>query len=344
MTLMVTGGCGFIGVHLVRWLLTHSDEQVINIDALSYAAQPSAFADLPYEARRRHTFVKADIAEQRELAALLDLHQPRALIHLAAETHVDRSIDSPEAFVHSNIQGTFALLEAVRSWLASCSDKAAIFRLLQVSTDEVYGDLGPNGIPAREGAPWLPSSPYAASKASADHLADAWFRTWGIPVIVTHCTNNYGPWQYPEKLIPVVVRSALQGKPIPLYGEGQQVRDWLHVTDHVLALVHLLEHGEPGEHYNIGADNPWSNIDLVRQICLLLDELSPTTAPEGGHESLITPVADRLGHDWRYALDSTKLRALGWRPTIAFDEGLRDAVRFYVERYQQKEWGDVHEA
>ena len=336
MTVMVTGGCGFIGAHLVRWLLTHTDERVINIDALTYAAKPAALDGLTDEARRRYTFVHADVVDQAALAALLDLHQPRALLHLAAETHVDRSIHSPEPFWHTNVQGTLAVLEAVRGWLARQPGRSAGFRLLQVSTDEVYGDLGSDGPPAREEDPWRPGSPYAASKASADHMADAWFRTWAVPVIVSHCSNNYGPWQYPEKLIPVVLRHALNGLPIPLYAQGEQVRDWLHVDDHVDALWYLLQHGRPGEHYNIGADNPRRNCDLVRQLCELMDELSPATAPLNGHFSLVTSVSDRPGHDWRYALDSSKLRALGWRPRREFEQGLRDTVAFYLTHFGEK--------
>ncbi|MCK0536376.1 dTDP-glucose 4,6-dehydratase [Alcanivorax quisquiliarum] len=336
MTLMVTGGCGFIGVHLVHWLLAHTDERVINIDALTYAAQPVALKGL---AQPRYTFVQADVTDQAGLATLLDLYQPRALLHLAAETHVDRSIQSPEPFLRHNVQGTHAVLEAVRGWLAGHPARAADFRMLQVSTDEVYGDLGPTGAPAREGDAYRPGSPYAASKAAADHLADAWFRTWGVPVLVSHCTNNYGPWQYPEKLIPVVIRHALRGEPIPLYGSGRQVRDWLHVEDHVRALWLLLEKGSPGEHYNIGADNPRNNFDLVNQVCRILDEMSPSTAPAGGHATLIAQVADRPGHDWRYGLDSSKIQALGWQAATPFDEGLRETVRFYIEYYRRQPGG-----
>lgn len=336
MTLMVTGGCGFIGVHLVHWLLAHTNERVINIDALTYAAQPVALKGL---AQPRYTFVQADVTDQAGLATLLDLYQPRALLHLAAETHVDRSIQSPEPFLRHNVQGTHAVLEAVRGWLASHPARAADFRMLQVSTDEVYGDLGPTGAPAREGDAYRPGSPYAASKASADHMADAWFRTWGLPVIVSHSSNNYGPWQYPEKLIPVVIRNALLGRRIPLYGQGGQVRDWLHVQDHVSALCCLLERGRPGEHYNVGADNPWRNVDLVGRLCQLMDELSPSTAPQGGHAALVSEVADRPGHDWRYALDSTRIRALGWRPRLDFDQGLRDTVKFYLAYFR----GDQNE-
>lgn len=339
MTVIVTGGCGFVGVHLVRWLLTHAEQRVVNIDALTYAAQPAALRDLDKQAQQRYEFVRMDVADQAGMTALLDQHQPRALVHLAAETHVDRSIDSPGRFVNANIHGTYAVLEAVRSWYAQRPGTASPFRLLQVSTDEVYGDIGADGALAAEDAPWRPSSPYAASKAAADHLADAWFRTWGVPVLVSHCTNNYGPWQYPEKLIPVVIRHALRGEPIPLYGSGRQVRDWLHVEDHVRALWLLLQKGSPGEHYNIGADNPQNNFDLVNQVCRILDEMSPSTAPAGGHATLIAQVADRPGHDWRYGLDSSKIQALGWQAATPFDEGLRETVRFYIEYYRRQRAG-----
>lgn len=330
MILLVTGGSGFIGGNLLQWLMRNTRAHIINVDVLSYAAQAGALANL---GGPRYHFIQADVADQEILSSLLRCYQPDAILHLAAETHVDRSISAPDAFLHSNVQGTFSILEAVRHWLAQAPEKAKNFRLVQVSTDEVYGDIGPHGKPVAETAPWRPGSPYAASKAAADHLADAWFRTWGVPVLVSHCTNNYGPWQYPEKLIPVVIRHALRGEPIPLYGSGLQVRDWLHVEDHVRALWLLLHKGVPGEHYNIGADNPRNNSELVKQVCSILDELSPHTAPAGGHATLIAQVADRPGHDWRYGLDSSKIQALGWQAAVPFDEGLRQTVRFYLEYY-----------
>lgn len=336
MTLLVTGGSGFIGINLLLWLMSHTGARIINVDTLSYASQVGALANLDGQ---RYRFIQADVANQEVLASLLTHYQPDALLHLAAETHVDRSINSPDVFLHTNVRGTFSILEAVRHWLAQEPGKAETFRLVQVSTDEVYGDIGADGALAAEDAPWRPSSPYAASKAAADHLADAWFRTWGVPVLVSHCTNNYGPWQYPEKLIPVVIRHALRGEPIPLYGSGRQVRDWLHVEDHVRALWLLLQKGSPGEHYNIGADNPQNNFDLVNQVCRILDEMSPSTAPAGGHATLIAQVADRPGHDWRYGLDSSKIQALGWQAATPFDEGLRETVRFYIEYYRRQRAG-----
>ncbi|WP_111656344.1 dTDP-glucose 4,6-dehydratase [Isoalcanivorax indicus] len=331
--ILITGGCGFVGSALIRWLLAHTEARITNLDALTYAAQPAALAD--HDGSDRYRFVQGDLTDAPLLGRLLAETQPEALIHLAAETHVDRSIDGPAAFMHSNLQGTFTLLEATRQWLASQSRAArAGFRLLQVSTDEVYGDRGEHGAPAHEEAPWRTSSPYAASKAGADHLADAWYRTWGLPVMVSHSSNNYGPWQYPEKLIPVVIRQALAGQPIPLYGDGQQVRDWLHVDDHARALWCLLQQGEPGQHYNISAQAPLANADLVQRLCALLDQASPQTAPPGGHASLILPVADRPGHDRRYAITSDRIQALGWQPHVPLQQGLKDTVAFYLAYFR----------
>ena len=326
----VTGGLGFIGSGFIRHVLSKNKTVVVNVDALTYAAQPSSLGSIL--SAERHVFFKADICDWGIIRPLLDQYQPDVLINFAAESHVDRSIIGPAEFARTNIEGTLALLEACRSWLQERAGSRP-FRFLQVSTDEVYGDLGPNGAAAQEGDAWSPGSPYAASKAAADHLVDAWVRTYGFPALVSHASNNYGPWQYPEKLIPLVIQRAIRGEPIPIYGSGEQVRDWLHVEDHVRALWCLINNGAAGEHYNIGARQERRNIDLVVEICALLDSLSPATAPPGGHAVLIDYVDDRLGHDWRYALDTSKISVLGWQPTVPFEQGLRDTVAFYLDRF-----------
>ena len=326
-SLLVTGGCGFIGSAFIRWALANTKATIVNLDALTYAAQPQALACV--EGDGGYYFVKGDINNADLVSKLLEEHQPCALINFAAESHVDRSITAPMEFSRTNIQGTLTLLEACRSWLQARAGSRP-FRFLQVSTDEVYGDLGPKGGAAQEGDPWHPGSPYAASKAAADHLVDAWVRTYGFPALISHASNNYGPWQYPEKLIPRVIQCALAGDAIPLYGSGEQVRDWLHVDDHVKALWCLLEQGKLGEHYNIGADCQLTNLCLVNAICAHIDGLRLTSAPARGHASLIRHVADRAGHDWRYALNSSKMQALGWRPQVWFEQGLRDTVAFYL--------------
>ena len=323
---LVTGGLGFIGSAFIRQLA--SGDEVVNLDALTYAAQPGALEGL---SDARYQFVKGDIADEALVARLLHDFRPDVLVNFAAESHVDRSISGPSAFAHTNIQGTLNLLECCRAWLGQEGEHG--FRFLQVSTDEVYGDLGQAGRPAVEGDAWRPSSPYAASKAAADHLADAWHRTYGFPVMVSHCTNNYGPWQHPEKLIPLVIQRGLRHEPIPVYGSGNQVRDWIHVDDHVRALMCLVTKGRLGEHYNIGARQPVRNLDLVRMICSLLDQLCAENCPAGGHETLITHVEDRKGHDWRYELHGEKITALGWRPQVPLADGLRETVRFYVGRF-----------
>lgn len=327
-TVLITGGCGFIGGAFARSALAKQQVEVINLDALTYAAQPQSL--VPVNETSRYRFVKGDIADAGLVSGLLDEFQPDVLINFAAESHVDRSILGPAAFARTNIQGTLNLLECCRNWLELKGHKD--FRFIQVSTDEVYGDLSADGLPAVEGDAWRPSSPYAASKAAADHLADAWHRTYGFPVMVSHASNNYGPWQYPEKLVPLVIKRALSNQVIPLYGNGEQVRDWLHVDDHVQALWCLLDQGLPGEHYNIGASQEIRNIALVEAICVLLDEFSPNTAPDGGHVTLVAHVDDRPGHDWRYALNTRKIEALGWKPRVTFIEGLRKTVRFYVDQ------------
>ena len=329
--LLVTGGAGFIGGTFVRRWLARRDEPVVVLDAVTYAADPAVVADLPGA-----TLVVGDIRDEGLVASLLATHRPRAVVHFAAESHVDRSIAGPAAFVETNIVGTFRLLEAVRAHLDTRpSEERTPFRFLSVSTDEVYGDRADRGSDAPgavEGEAYAPSSPYAASKAAADHLVRAWARTYGLPAIVTACTNNYGPRQYPEKLIPVVIREALAGRPLPVYGDGLQVRDWLHVDDHCDALCRVLEAGSVGATYHIGGGRSLTNLDLVRRICAELYVLRPR--PDGRpYAAQLAFVPDRPGHDRRYALDASHLtRTLGWRPAVDFDEGLRATVAWYVAR------------
>ena len=326
--LLVTGGCGFIGSAFIRWVLANRQVRVVNLDALTYAAQPEALVGVSEV--DRYGFVQGDINDAGKVTELLEQYQPDALINFAAESHVDRSITGPTDFARTNIQGALTLLETCRSWLQRRSGSRP-FRVLQVSTDEVYGDIGAQGRAAMESDAWRPSSPYAASKAAADHLVYAWVRTYDFPALVSHASNNYGPWQYPEKLIPRVIQCALAGDSIPLYGSGEQVRDWLHVDDHVRALWQLLQQGEQGHHYNIGGDCPQTNRELVTEICRQLDVLSPATKPAYGHASLIRHVPDRPGHDWRYALDSSKMQALGWHPQVPFEQGLQETIAFYLQ-------------
>lgn len=330
MRLLVTGGCGFIGSAFIRHVVLRGNGKVLNLDALTYAAQPEALAGL--EKSNRYSFAKGSVCDAEAVSQLLRDFKPEAVVNFAAESHVDRSIVNPAAFALTNIQGTLNLLECCKDWLHSTGSSA--FRFIQVSTDEVYGDLGWEGAPAVEGDVWRPSSPYAASKAAADHLVDAWCRTYGFPAIISHATNNYGPWQYPEKLIPLVIKCAMNHESIPVYGSGEQVRDWLYVDDHASALMYLLEEGRAGQHYNIGANQPIRNLDLIRSICVLMDEICPENRPSGGYEHLITYVEDRKGHDWRYSLNTEKIAALGWRPEADFDEALRATVQFYVDRFR----------
>jgi dTDP-glucose 4,6-dehydratase len=333
MKILVTGGAGFIGSALVRYLVNETGARVLNLDRLSYAANLAALASVAEHAN--YHFVQTDIADRCRLAEIFADFQPDAVMHLAAETHVDNSIDCPEPFIQSNILGTFGLLEACRQYYCSlCVDRQAGFRLLHVSTDEVFGDLGICDTLFTEQTPYAPSSPYSASKAAADHLVRAWGRSYGLPIVITNCSNNYGPFQYPEKLIPLIITNALAGKPLPVYGNGLQVRDWLYVDDHVRALYLVLTQGRSGETYNIGGHNQLTNIQLVKMICSLLDELV-TTKPEGisRFEELITFVADRPGHDLRYAIDAAKItRELGWQPRESFDTGLRKTVQWYLEQ------------
>jgi dTDP-glucose 4,6-dehydratase len=323
--LLVTGGAGFIGSNFV---LT-AGEPVVNLDRLSYAGNLRNLAALEGDAR--HRFVKGDICDRALVARLLAEHKPRAIVHFAAESHVDRSIEGPADFVQTNVVGTFCLLEEARAYWAGLegADKAA-FRFLHISTDEVFGSLGPQDPLFTESSPYAPNNPYAASKAASDHLVRAYFHTYGLPVLTTNCSNNYGPRQYPEKLIPLVIGNALAGKPLPVYGDGEQRRDWLYVLDHCAALREVLARGRPGARYNIGGGSELANLEVVKRVCALLDEMRPRKA--GSHAALIAFVTDRPGHDRRYAMDSGALaRELGWRPAESFASGLRKTVRWCLE-------------
>ena len=327
--ILVTGGAGFIGANFVLDWLQGSDEPVVNVDALTYAGNLESLQSLQGDAR--HVFVQGDITDRALLDALLARHRPRAVVHFAAESHVDRSIHGPGAFIKTNVEGTYALLEAVRAyWAASEPMLKAGFRFHHVSTDEVYGSLAPGEAAFTENHPFEPNSPYSASKAAADHLVRAWHHTYGLPVLTTNCSNNYGPYHFPEKLIPLMIVNALAGKPLPVYGDGQQVRDWLYVKDHCAAIREVLARGRVGETYNIGGWNEKPNIEIVRTVCALLDEMQPSAA--GPHERLVTYVTDRPGHDRRYAIDARKIeRELGWRPAETFESGIRKTVRWYLD-------------
>ncbi len=326
--ILVTGGAGFIGSNFIINWLAALDEPVVNLDKLTYAGNPDNLASLHTDAR--HIFVHGDIGDRAQVASLLEQHQPRAIVHFAAESHVDRSIHGPADFIRTNIDGTFNLLEASRAYLATLDPvRRAAFRFLHVSTDEVYGTLSPTDPPFSEATPFAPNSPYAASKAASDHLVRAWHHTYGLPVLTGNCSNNYGPLQFPEKLIPLMIANALGGRPLPVYGDGQQVRDWLYVGDHCAALRRVLEAGTPGETYNIGGWNEKANLDVVHTLCALLDELQPA---EKSYREQITFVADRPGHDRRYAIDARKIeRELGWRPAETFETGLRKTVQWYLD-------------
>ncbi|MCZ8173828.1 MAG: dTDP-glucose 4,6-dehydratase [Betaproteobacteria bacterium] len=329
MTIIVTGGAGFIGSNFVLDWLAGSDERVVTLDALTYAGNLENLASLQGDAR--HVFVKGDIGDRALVDRLLAEHRPRALVHFAAESHVDRSIHGPGAFIKTNVEGTFTLLEAARAhWGALAGDEKAAFRFLHVSTDEVYGSLGPGDPAFTEQHPFEPNSPYSASKAASDHLVRAWHHTYGLPVLTTNCSNNYGPYHFPEKLIPLMIVNALAGKPLPVYGDGMQIRDWLYVKDHCSAIRAVLAGGRLGETYNVGGWNEKPNIEIVKTVCALLDELRP--AAEGPYARLITYVKDRPGHDRRYAIDARKIeRELGWRPAETFATGIRKTVQWYLE-------------
>ncbi|MEO7965627.1 MAG: dTDP-glucose 4,6-dehydratase [Gemmatimonadaceae bacterium] len=330
--ILVTGGAGFIGSALVRKLIAESDASVVTVDKLTYAGNLDSLAPVANSAR--HRFEQADICDAPALRRVFTRYQPRAVIHLAAESHVDRSIDGPATFIETNVVGTFTLLEQARQYRDELpTGRREAFRFLHVSTDEVFGSLGTEGY-FDETTAYAPSSPYSASKAGSDHVARAWHRTYGLPVLTTNCSNNYGPYQFPEKLIPLVVLNAVEGHPLPVYGKGGNVRDWLYVDDHVDALLAVLERGRPGETYCIGGQAERTNIDVVRAICAIMDELSPRD--DGSHEQAITFVTDRPGHDHRYAIDAGKItRELGWTPRHTFASGLRTTVQWYLER---REW------
>ncbi|MEX2518930.1 MAG: dTDP-glucose 4,6-dehydratase [Paracoccaceae bacterium] len=326
MKMLVTGGCGFIGSAVVRRALEDGLE-VVNVDKLTYAANP---ANLPgAEGDNAYAFEHVDICDRAAMDAVFARHQPDAVMHLAAESHVDRSIDGPGDFIQTNLVGTFTLLEAARSyWAALEGARKAAFRFHHISTDEVFGALGPEGK-FTEATPYDPSSPYSASKAGSDHLVRAWGETYGLPVLVTNCSNNYGPYHFPEKLIPLMILNALAGAPLPVYGAGENVRDWLFVEDHAAALLLVAQEGKVDETYNIGGDAEARNIDIVRSICAILDERRPAGAP---HDRLISFVTDRPGHDFRYAIDATKIQTeLGWRPSVTLEEGLRRTVDWYLD-------------
>ncbi len=328
--ILVTGGAGFIGANFVLDWLGQSDEPVVNLDKLTYAGNPHNFASLAGDAR--HVFVQGDIGDAALVEGLLARHAPRAIVNFAAESHVDRSIHGPEDFIQTNVVGTFRLLEAARHyWSALPATQKEAFRFLHVSTDEVYGTLSPTDPAFTEETTVEPNSPYSASKAASDHLVRAWHHTYGLPVLTTNCSNNYGPLHFPEKLIPLVIINALAGKDLPIYGDGLQVRDWLYVKDHCSAIRRVLQAGRPGETYNIGGHNEKTNIGIVKTICALLDELRPR-ADGRPYESQITHVKDRPGHDRRYAIDAGKIeRELGWRPAETFETGIRKTVQWYLD-------------
>ena len=330
MTILVTGGAGFIGANFVLDWLGQVGEPVINLDKLTYAGNPETLQSLQGDAR--HTLVQGDIGDRDLLTQLLAAHQPRAVVNFAAESHVDRSIHGPGEFIQTNIVGTFNLLESVRDyWSALDADSKAAFRFLHVSTDEVYGSLAKDDPAFTESNHIEPNSPYSASKAASDHLVRAWHHTYGLPVLTTNCSNNYGPYQFPEKLIPLMIVNALAGKNLPVYGDGQQIRDWLYVKDHCSAIRRVLEAGRLGETYNVGGWNEKANLEIVHTVCALLDELRPR--PDGKpYKDQITYVTDRPGHDRRYAIDARKIeRELGWKPAETFETGIRKTVQWYLD-------------
>ncbi|OHV98467.1 spore coat protein [Janthinobacterium lividum] len=332
--IVVTGGAGFIGSNFVNDWLASSDEPILNLDKLTYAGNLNNLKAVSEDAR--HMFVQGDICDRAQLDALFFDNRPRAIVHFAAESHVDRSILGPGEFINTNINGTFSLLEAARTyWSGLPDEERAAFRFLHVSTDEVYGTLGPDDAPFSETTPYAPNSPYSASKAASDHLVRAYHHTYGLPTLTTNCSNNYGPYHFPEKLVPLIIANARAGKPLPIYGDGQQVRDWLYVSDHCAAIRRVLEDGRLGETYNIGGWNEKANLDVVYTLCDILDELSPK-ASGGSYREQITYVADRPGHDRRYAIDARKIeRELGWRPAETFESGIKKTVQWYLAN---QEW------
>ena len=350
MSLLVTGGAGFIGSNFVHTWLAGSDEPIVNVDKLTYAGNLGNLQSLADD--KRHVFVQGDIGDRELVASLLQQHQPRAVLHFAAESHVDRSIHGPLDFIQTNVVGTCQLLESVRAyWHGLNLDSQQSFRFLHVSTDEVYGSLAPQDPAFKETHIYEPNSPYAASKAASDHLVRAWHHTYGLPVLTTNCSNNYGPFHFPEKLIPLVLHNAMAGKPLPIYGDGMQIRDWLFVQDHCRAIARVLQAGRPGETYNIGGWNEKPNIEVVKTLCSLLDELQPREDGKSYAEQ-ITYVKDRAGHDRRYAIDASKIHdELGWRPLETFETGLRKTVQWYLDHPDwvanvtsgnYRQWVDLH--
>ncbi|WP_327205963.1 dTDP-glucose 4,6-dehydratase [Rhizobium beringeri] len=327
MRVLVTGGAGFIGSALVRYLVSDIGAEVLNIDKLTYAGNLASLKAI--ENAPNYRFLKADICDRIAVSSAFEEFRPDYVMHLAAESHVDRSITGAADFIETNINGTFSMLEAARQyWQGLPADEKAAFRILHVSTDEVYGSLGEDGLFA-ETTPYDPSSPYSASKAASDHLATAWERTYGLPVIISNCSNNYGPFHFPEKLIPLIILNALERKPLPVYGSGSNIRDWLYVDDHARALWLIVQRGRPGEKYNVGGRNERRNIEVVERVCAIMDEVRPGHAP---HSDLISYVTDRPGHDARYAIDATKLETeLGWKALENFDSGIRKTVEWYLE-------------
>lgn len=334
MKILVTGGAGFIGSAVIRHIIQNTNNQVLNIDKLTYAGNLESLKEI--DQHSNYEFKQIDICDTEQITAAIDAFQPHAIMHLAAESHVDRSIDGPAAFIQTNIVGTYTLLEAARKyWMGLDAEAQQNFRFHHISTDEVYGDLEGTTDLFTETTSYAPSSPYSASKASSDHLVRAWHRTYGLPVIVTNCSNNYGPYHFPEKLIPLVILNALDAKPLPVYGNGQQIRDWLFVEDHARALYKVVTEGVVGETYNIGGHNEKQNIEVVKTICKILDELKPQANGQT-YESLITFVKDRPGHDLRYAIDATKIQnELGWTPAETFETGIRKTVEWYLNN---SEW------
>jgi len=327
--ILVTGGAGFIGTNFILQWLAAEGTPLVNLDKLTYAGNLGNLEQVATD--ERYSFVHGDIADRKLIGDLLRQHQPRAILHFAAESHVDRSIHAPDEFIRTNVNGTFALLEEARAYLADVPENQNLgFRFLHVSTDEVYGSLGPNDSPFSETTPYAPNSPYAASKAASDHLVRAYHHTYGLPTLTTNCSNNYGPYQFPEKLIPLTILHAIQGKPIPVYGDGQNVRDWLFVEDHCRAIKTVLSRGRVGETYNLGGHNQKSNLDTIHLVCAVLDELQPDD-PVVPHSRLISFVRDRPGHDRRYAIDTKKIeQELGWRPQETLQTGIRKTVEWYL--------------
>ena len=336
MKFLITGGAGFIGSAVIRHILSHTDDSVVNLDKLTYAGNLESLEDVAQNSN--YVFEHADICDSHQVARIFEEHQPDIVMHLAAESHVDRSIDGPAAFIETNITGTYVLLEAARKhWSSLTNEKKKVFRFHHISTDEVYGDLEGTDDLFTETTPYSPSSPYSASKASSDHLVRAWQRTYKFPTVITNCSNNYGPYQFPEKLIPLMILNSIEGKPLPVYGDGQQIRDWLYVEDHARALYKVATEGEIGETYNIGGHNEKTNLEVIHTLCALLEELVPEK-PEGvkQYKDLITYVTDRPGHDVRYAIDATKIaETLGWTPEETFATGMRKTVEWYLSN---KKW------